>query len=40
MSPAHLQPYVDEFAGRYNQRPMDTDVQKRMMAQGMVVSWS
>lgn len=36
MSPAHLQRYVDEFAGRHNQRPMDTAVQMRMMAQGMV----
>ena len=36
MSPAHLQRYIDEFAGRYNQRPLDTEVQMRMMAQGMV----
>ena len=31
----HLQRYVDEFAGRHNQRPLDTDVQMRMMAQVM-----
>ena len=36
MSPAHLQRYIDEFAGRYNQRPLDTEVQMRMMAQGIV----
>ena len=36
MSPAHLQRYIDEFAGRYNQRPLDTEVQMRMMARGMV----
>ena len=36
MSPAHLQRYVDEFAGRHNQRPLDTEVQMRLMAQGMV----
>ena len=36
MSPAHLQRYVNEFSGRYNQRDCDTQVQMRMMAQGMV----
>ena len=36
MSPAHLQRYVSEFAGRHNQRSCDTEVQMRMMAQGMV----
>ena len=30
MSPAHLQRYVDEFAGRHNnQRSADTEVQMR-----------
>ena len=36
MSPAHLQRYVDEFAGRYNQRPLDTADQMREMARGLV----
>lgn len=36
MSPAHLQRYVDEFAGRHNQRSLDTEVQMRSMAQRMV----
>ena len=36
MRPAHLQRYIDEFAGRYNQRPLDTEFQMRMMAQGTV----
>ena len=37
MSPAHLQRYVDEFAGRHNnQRSADTEVQMRMMHQQMV----
>ena len=36
MSPAHLQRYVNEFSGRHNQRSCDTEVQMRMMAQGMV----
>ena len=36
MSPAHLQRYVSEFAGRHNQRSCDTEVQMLMMAQGMV----
>ena len=36
MSPAHLQRYVDEFAGRHNQRGCDTRVQMSMMAHGMV----
>ena len=35
MSPAHLQRYVNEFAGRHNQRPYDTEVQMRMVVQGM-----
>ena len=36
MSPAHLQRYVDEFAGRHNQRDADTEVQMLGMVQGMV----
>ena len=36
MSPVHLQRYIDEFAGRHNLRPCDTEVQMRMTAQGMV----
>ncbi len=36
MSPAHLQRYVNEFTGRHNQRDCDTELQMRMMAQGMV----
>ena len=36
MSPAHLQRYVSEFAGRHNQRSLDTEVQMRIMAQGLV----
>ena len=29
ISPFHLQKYVNEFAGRHNQRPMDTIDQMR-----------
>ena len=36
MSPAHLQRYVDEFAGRHNQRNHDTVVQMRMMHHGLI----
>ncbi len=36
MSPAHLQRYVDEFAGRHNQRDADTEVQMLGMVLGMV----
>ena len=36
MSPAHLQRYIDEFAGHYNQRPLDTEVQMHMTAPGMM----
>ena len=36
MSPAHLQRYVNEFAGRHNQRDLDTEMQMRLMVQGMV----
>ena len=35
MSPAHLQRYVNEFAGRHNQRGCDTEVQMRLVVQGM-----
>ena len=36
LSPFHLQKYVNEFAGRHNQRPMDTIDQMRLMAAGLV----
>ena len=36
MSPAHLQRYVNEFAGRHNQRACDTLVQMRIMVAHMV----
>lgn len=36
MSPAHLQRYVNEFAGRHNQRSDDTIDQMRGMVRGMV----
>ena len=35
MSPAHLQRYVNEFAGRHNQRGCDTEVQMRLVVQLM-----
>ena len=35
MSPAHLQRYVNEFAGRHNQCGCDTEVQMRMCVQMM-----
>ena len=35
LSPFHLQKYVNEFAGRHNQRPMDTIDQMRAMVRGM-----
>jgi transposase-like protein len=36
MSPKHLHRYVTEFEGRHNVRPLDTIVQMRRLAQGMV----
>ena len=36
MSPAHIQRYVNEFSGRHNQRPCDTELQMTIMAQGMI----
>ena len=35
LSPCHLQRYVNEFAGRHNQRPLDTIDQMRVMVRGM-----
>ncbi|MCY4354831.1 MAG: IS1595 family transposase [Truepera sp.] len=35
MSPKHLGRYVNEFAGRYNDRPRDTLEQMRSIVQGM-----
>lgn len=35
MSPKHLHRYVDEFAGRFNDRPYDTIDQMEMMVRGM-----
>ena len=36
MSPKHLDRYVCEFAGRHNQRPLDTDEQMERVARGLV----
>ena len=36
MSPKHLQRYVDEFVGRHNQRPLDTEDQMGAMVGSMV----
>ena len=36
MSAKHLNRYVGEFAGRHNQRPLDTINQMANMAEGMV----
>ena len=36
MSPKHLDRYVSEFAGRHNQRPLDTIDQMRRNALGLV----
>ena len=35
MSPEHLDRYVTEFAGRHNDRPLDTIDQMRVMVRGM-----
>lgn len=35
MSPAHLQRYVNESASRHNMRRCDTEVQMRLVVQGM-----
>ena len=35
MSPKHLDRYVDEFSGRFNQRPLDTGDQMTAMVRGM-----
>ena len=36
MSASHLLRYVNEFAGRHKQRSLDTEVQMRIMHQGLV----
>lgn len=36
MSPKHLQRYVDEFVGRHNCWPFDTESQMASVARGMV----
>ena len=36
MSEAHLHRYVDEFTGRHNIRPLDTETQMASVAVGMV----
>ena len=35
MAPDHLHRYINEFAGRHNQRPQDTIVQMHNIAHGM-----
>ena len=36
ISPAHLQRYVDEFAGRHNERDYDTEEQMARVVAGLV----
>ena len=36
MSEKHLGRYVNEFAGRHNQRPLDTAGQMECMARGLM----
>ena len=36
MSRAHLHRYVNEFTGRHNIRPLDTEAQMASVAAGMV----
>ena len=34
MSPKHLNRYVDEFEGRHNSRPLDTEMQMEEVVRG------
>ena len=36
MSPKHLHRYVNEFQGRHNNRPLDTENQMKKMVEGAV----
>ncbi len=36
VSAKHLDRYVSEFAGRHNDRPLDTERQMELIADGMV----
>ena len=36
MSTKHLGRYVNEFSGRFNQRPLDTAVQMECMTRGLM----
>lgn len=40
LSPFHLQKYVNEFAGRHNQRPMDTIEQIKAMVRGLAAAFA
>ena len=36
ISPKHLHRYIDEFQGRHNSRPLDTEKQMKQMVEGAV----